>query len=106
MMLGLSQPGSKPGATYNFAVKVQGTTARFNWYPSQGAAGYVVGLYHIDVNTGNPLPTAYLTKATNLTVTGLPPIPAYVGVAYYAFLWCFNSSGVYEVPNPINFNTK
>jgi len=105
LMIGLSQPGSLPGATYDFKVKVKGTTAEFSWYRSQGAVGYVVGVYHLD-SLGQPFPTVYLTKSNQLTVMGLPPIPADVGVAYYAFLWAFNSSGFYAVPTPINFNTK
>jgi subtilase family serine protease len=105
LMIGLRQPGSRPGATYDFKVKVTGTTADFSWYRSQGAVGYVIGLYHYD-SLGNLTSTAYVTKANQLTVTDLPPIPADVGVAYYAYLWCFNSSGFYAVPTPINFNTK
>jgi subtilase family serine protease len=104
LMIGLTQPGSRPGATYDFKVKVKGTTAEFSWYRSQGAAGYAIGVYHYD-SLENLAPMVYVTKANKLTVTDLPPIPAALG-NYYAFLWCFNSSGFYAVPNPINFNTK
>ena len=104
LMIGLTQPGSPPGATYDFKVKVNDTTAEFSWYPSQGAAGYAVGVYHYD-SLGNLAPMVYVTKANRLSVTDLPPIPPALG-NYYAFLWCFNASGFYEVPTPINFNTK
>ena len=104
LMIGLTQPGGPPGATYNFKVKTTGTTATFSWYPSQGAVGYAIGIYHYDI-LGNLAPMVYVTKAKKLTVTDLPPIPPELG-NYYAFLWCFNSSGFYQVPNPVNFNTK
>jgi len=105
LMTGQHQPGSPPGATYGFNVKINGTTAAFSWYRSQGAAGYVVGVYHRDI-FGNPLPTAYLTKVNNLTVT-LPPVPADLyGDHYYAFLWSFNASGEYSETTVLNFNTK
>lgn len=105
LMIGQHQPGSPPGATYGFKVKIDGTTAAFSWYRSQGAAGYVVGVYHRDI-FGNPLPTAYLTKVNNLTVT-LPPVPADLyGAHYFAFLWSFNASGEYSETTILNFNTK
>ena len=104
LLIGLSQPGPLPGATYNFKVKAQGTTAKFSWYPSQGAAGYAIGVYHYDIFL-NLVPMVYVTKANQLTVTDLPPIPPELG-DYYAFLWCFNASGSYQVPNAVNFNTK
>lgn len=105
LMISRSQPGSPPGATYDFKVKVKGTTAEFSWYRSQGAVGYVVGVYHIN-NLDQPSPTVYLTKTNQLTVTGLPPIPPELGGTYYAFLWSFNASGFYAVPSSILFNTK
>ena len=104
LMIGLTQPGSRPGATYDFKVKVKGTTAKFSWLRSQGAVGYAVGVYHYD-SLQNLAPMVYVTKANKLTVTDLPPIPAALG-NYYAFLWCFNASGFYADPTPINFNTK
>jgi hypothetical protein len=103
-MIGLTQPGSRPGATYDFKVKVKGTTAEFSWNRSQGAVGYAIGVYHYD-SLQNLAPMVYVTKAKQLTVTDLPPIPPALG-NYYAFLWCFNASGFYAVPTPINFNTK
>ena len=106
LMLGQKQPGALPGAMYGFKVKVIGTTAEFSWSRSQGAAGYVVGVYHRDV-FNNPLPTAYLTKDNTLTITGLPSLPPdQYGDYYYAFLWSFNASGAYSDPTPVNFNTK
>jgi kumamolisin len=104
LMIGLTQPGSRPGATYDFKVKVSGTSAEFSWYRSQGAVGYAIGVYHYD-SLQNLAPMVYVTKANKLTVTDLPPIPAALG-NYYAFLWCFNASGFYADPTPINFNTK
>jgi hypothetical protein len=74
LMIGQHQPGNLPGATYAFKVKVNGTTAKFSWNPSQGAAGYAIGVYHLD-NFGNPFPAVFLTKSNQLTVTDLPPIP-------------------------------
>jgi hypothetical protein len=104
-MIGQHQPGSPPGATYGFKVKINGTTAAFSWYRSQGAAGYVVGVYHRDI-FGNPLPTAYLTKENKLTAT-LPPVPADLyGDHYFAFLWSFNASGEYSETTILHFNTK
>jgi subtilase family serine protease len=104
LMIGLTQPGPLPGATYNFRVKIKGTAAEFSWYPSQGAAGYTVGVYHYN-SLRQLVAQAYVTKADQLTVTDLPPIPAVLG-NYYAYLWSFNASGFYAVPNPVNFNTK
>jgi hypothetical protein len=78
LMIGLTQPGSRPGATYDFKVQVKGTTAEFSWYRSQGAAGYAIGVYHYD-SLENLAPKVYVTKANQLTVTDLPPIPAALG---------------------------
>ena len=105
LMIGQNQPGPLPGATYAFKVKVIGTTAEFSWNHSQGAAGYALGVYHLD-NFGNPFPAVFLTKSNKLTVKDLPPIPPDIGVAYYAFLWAFNASGVYSDLTVLNFNTK
>jgi hypothetical protein len=105
LMIGQHQAGSPPGAMYGFKVKINGTAAEFSWTRSQGASGYVVGVYHRDI-FGNPLPTAYLTKNNNLTVN-LPPVPPDLyGDHYFTFLWSFNASGEYEVPTVVKFNTK
>jgi subtilase family serine protease len=105
LMIAQQQPGAPPGAMYGFGVQITGTTAAFTWSRSQGAAGYAVGVYHRDI-FGNPLPTAFLTKTNALTVT-LPPVPIDLyGDHYFAFLWSFNASGAYAVPNAIRFNTK
>ena len=105
LIIGQHQPGSLPGATYGFKVKINGEKAAFSWYRSQGATGYVVGVYHRDIFS-NPLPTTYLTKENKLTVT-LPPVPVDpYGDHYYAFLWSFNASGEYSETTVLNFNTK
>jgi subtilase family serine protease len=105
LMIGQHQAGAPPGAMYGFKVKINGTAAEFSWTRSQGASGYVVGVYHRDI-FGNPLPTTYLTKTNKLTVN-LPPIPVDpYGDHYFTFLWSFNASGEYEVPTIVKFNTK
>jgi hypothetical protein len=104
-MIGQHQAGAPPGAMYGFKVKINGTAAEFSWTRSQGASGYVVGVYHRDI-FGNPLPNTYLTKTNKLTVN-LPPVPVDpYGDHYFTFLWSFNASGEYEVPTVVKFNTK
>jgi subtilase family serine protease len=98
LMVSGTASGTAPGAIDKFnVVKTTNTTATLNWSASEGASGYVVGVYNYGTY-GYPVEQSFITKDTTITVPDLVH-----GQDYWVYLWAFNGSGGSQPIGPFNF---
>jgi hypothetical protein len=97
LMISGTASGNSPTTVQSLKqAKTTDTSGTLKWSASDGASGYVVGVYY--QGTYATVVQSFVTKDTTITVPGLIK-----GRQYWAYVWAFNGSGGSQPGGPLYF---